>query len=461
MKMSSLMLAVVLAVVAGDRSVVRAAAVGLELVADGLVHPVTLTAPAGDPRLFVVEQTGRIRIIDGSGRLLEEPFLDIQDRLVDLEGFEERGLLGLAFDPEFAQNRRFYVYYSAPPPEDAADELDHRGRLSAFEVSDEDPDLADPDSERIVLEVDQHRPIHNGGALAFGPDGMLYLALGDSGTYSAGPDGARASFSQDPADLRGKILRIDVSVLPYRIPEDNPFVHRAGYRPEIFATGLRNPYRCSFDAAGEFGMLCGDVGAAGYEEINRIKAGANYGWRIKEGRHCYDGRQPLEHPEQCRNDGLTPPVLEYVNCALAEDCHGRAVIGGYVYRGKAVPDLRGRYVFGDWSAGADDLAPALYVAPPRRDGEPWPFRPLEGIEWPEDRTYVLGFGQDAEGELYVLTSSNVAPEVAKPGGRVYRLAPVRDERPVAANPPAAADPLTVAPVEKDAPRSGSTMRGGA
>ena len=410
-----------------------APAIALEPVAEGLVHPVTATAPAGDPRLFVVEQIGRIRIVDEAGHLLDEPFLDIRDRLAELyPGFDERGLLGLAFHPDYVSNGRFYVSYSAPKRAGAPEGTEHTARVSEFRVSG-DPDRADPGSERVVIEIDEPDNNHNGGSLAFGPEGMLYLALGDGGLHAGAPGDPPFSLSQKPDSLLGKVLRLDVSGYPYRIPDDNPFVGNPYFKPEIWAMGMRNPFRCTFDAAGTGAFLCGDVGEFGYEEIDLIEPGLNYGWRIKEGRHCYDPDNPKEHPEVCQDEGLTDPVIAYVNCSLQDECAGRSVIGGYVYRGTAIPELRGQYLFSDWAAGADDLGPPLYAATPAGQGEPWAMAPLE-VEWLPYQAFVLGFGQDAAGELYLLVSNSVGPDPEKAAGRVYRIVPSLDGQAIAGKP---------------------------
>lgn len=416
-----------------------APALALEPVAEGLVHPVTATAPAGDPRLFVVEQIGRIRIVDETDQLREEPFLDIRDRLAELyPGFDERGLLGLAFHPDYASNGRFYVSYSAPKRPGAPEGTEHTARVSEFRVSD-DPNRADPGSERVVIEIDQPDNNHNGGSIGFGPDGMLYLSLGDGGLYAGAPGDPPLSFSQVPDSLLGKVLRLDVSGYPYRIPRDNPFVDDPFFRPEIWALGLRNPFRCTFDAGGDGDLLCGDVGEAGYEEIDLIERGRNYGWRIKEGPACYDPENPHVHPETCEADGLTDPVIAYVNCSLQEECVGRSVIGGYVYRGTAIPELRGQYLFSDWAAAADDLGPPLYAATPAGQGEPWTMAPLE-LEWLPYQAFVLGFGQDDDRELYLMVSNSVGPDPEKAAGRVYRIVPSFEGRAVAGAPEEAIAP---------------------
>jgi glucose/arabinose dehydrogenase len=285
--------------------------IGLELVAEGFTAPVRIVAAPDDSgRLFVVDQTGQIWIIARDGTLLKEPFLDIQDRLVELrQTYDERGLLGLAFHPAYAQNGRFFVYYSAPLREGAPQDFDHTARISEFRVLSQNAGQADSDSERIILAVDQPQSNHNGGTLLFGPgDGFLYISLGDGGAHNDAAPGHVADWyqfneggnGQDVTqNLLGSILRIDVDTGdPYGIPQDNPFVGREGL-DEIYAYGLRNPYRMSFDRAGEYGLLAVDAGQELWEEISVIVKGGNYGWNVKEGTHCFDAANPTEPPEQC------------------------------------------------------------------------------------------------------------------------------------------------------------------
>jgi len=304
---------------------------------------------------------------------------------------------------------------------------DNTSHVSEFRVSTEDPNRADPGSERILLQVDQPQLEHNAGALAFGTDGYLYVALGDGGGSSDNhPGHAPEGNGQATATLLGKILRIDVDGDPYAIPPDNPFVDRPGYRPEIFALGMRNPYRCTFDAGGERELFCGDVGQGGFEEVDIVRRGGNYGWRLKEGRHCFDPDNPYEHPKGCADDGLIDPIIEYVNCKTTDACTGRSIIGGYVYRGEAIPELYGKYLFGDWSAMPDDIGPSIFVGSPPADGGdgPWTFAPLE-IANVEFEHWLLAFGQDADNELYVLATDAVGPDPERAEGKIYKIVPAR------------------------------------
>jgi len=331
-------------------------------IADGLHQPVYLThAGDGSGRLFIVEQAGRIRIVQ-NGELRLDPFLDIRDLVND--GSTEQGLLGLAFSPEYASNGQFFVHYS-----DANGDT----TIVRYSVS-SDPNRADPDSAKIILQVDQPYANHNGGDLVFGPDGYLYIGLGDGGSQGD-PQGN----GQNLNALLGKMLRIDVSQEPYGIPPDNPFINRAGARPEVWAYGFRNPWRYSFDR--ETGDLyIADVGQNAYEEVNFQPAsstgGENYGWNFMEGLHAYRGQAP---------DGLTMPVAEY-----SHEEGGCSITGGYVYRGPSLPGLNGIYFFGDYCSG--------YI---------WGLRRTADGDWHKLNLWktaykISSFGEDEAGELYVV-----------------------------------------------------------
>lgn len=239
--------------------------VGLELIADGLVAPVGLVAPPdGSGRLFVIDQIGKIRVINASGNLLDNPFLDLADRMVAINsGFDERGLLGLAFHPDYANNGRFFVFYTAPKQADIPVEFDSETHISEFAVLPGDANCADSTSERVVLRFGKPQANHNGGQLAFGPDGFLYIGVGDGGAANDEGTGHNLTIGngQDKNSLLGKILRIDINgALPYEAPPSNPFVADPAGRDEIFAWGLRNPYRFSFDSTGQNRLFAADVG---------------------------------------------------------------------------------------------------------------------------------------------------------------------------------------------------------
>ncbi|MEX2619419.1 MAG: PQQ-dependent sugar dehydrogenase [Egibacteraceae bacterium] len=402
--------------------------VGLELVAAGLSAPVqVLSPPDGSGRLFIVDQVGRIRVVSANGVLREAPFLDLRDRMVALRpDFDERGALGLAFHPDYAANGRLFVYYSAPLRPEGPAGWDHTSHISEFTVSD-DPDIADGGSERVVLQVDQPQANHNGGQVMFGPtDGHLYISLGDGGGGSDSGTGHTPAIgnAQDTTNVLGAILRIDIDgAEPYAIPEDNPFVGREG-RDEIFAYGLRNPYRFTFDPGGDGALLAGDAGQALWEEVSVVVNGGNYGWNITEGTHCFDPDAPTQSPEDCPatgpgGDALIDPVIEYANSRQPGGV-GAVIVGGHVYRGSDVPHLQGQYVFGDWSASSAEPDGTLLVAEPAGAGL-WPIREIAVEDAAGGRLghYVLGFGQDTDGEVYVLSSDRAAP--SGDTGRVYRL----------------------------------------
>jgi len=306
---------------------------------EGMVH---LThAGDGTNRLFVVQQSGRIlSFMNERETALSSMFLDISD--LTNSTAQAEGLLGLAFDPKYEDNGHFYVYYTAHEP--------RRSVISRFSVSENDLDKADRDSQLIILEIEQPSPIHNGGSLAFGPDGNLYIGLGDGGGESVGQlsqQGWRrlGGASQDKGDLLGSILRIDVSRANvderYAIPIDNPFVGDQEARPEIWAYGLRNPWRLSFDSlTGQ--LWVGDVGENNFEEIDLIIAGRNYGWNVMEGIHCIP-----ESILDCGQSEFESPIFEYSH----RGGDGCAIIGGHVYRGTRLDSLAGSYIYGDFCLG--------------------------------------------------------------------------------------------------------------
>lgn len=337
------------------------------VVTTGLRQPLFVTHGSdGSGRLFVLEQRGAIRIVQ-SGALLGEPFLDIT---LKVRAGGEQGLLGLAFHPAYRSNGRYFVNYTRVP--------DGATVVAEYTVS-PNPNVS-ATRERVLLVVPQPYTNHNGGMVAFGPDGFLYVGLGDGG---AGGDPQNRA--QNRQELLGKILRIDVTRtgggLPYAIPPDNPFAAGGG-RPEIFAYGLRNPWRFSFDRrTGE--LWAADVGQHNWEEIDIVRRGGNYGWRIMEGNHCFNP------PQGCPTDGLIPPVAEYAT----KD--GRcSITGGYVYRGARVPSLVETYVYGDYCSGEifglhGDRSRILLAS----------------------RLRISSFGEDEAGELYVVGL----------GGTVHRI----------------------------------------
>jgi glucose/arabinose dehydrogenase len=444
---TALCAAVVLGVTAGPVQAQQqeGPSVGLRQVADGLTSPVTLVAPGdGSGRRFIVDQAGVIRILTADGDLLPEPFLDLRSRIVPLmPDFDERGALGLAFHPGYPVNGRFFVYYSAPLRAGAPAGFDHTATISEFRVSASDPNRADPASERIVLQVDKPQFNHNGGTLLFGPsDGYLYISLGDGGGanddelghvedwYAANAGGNGQDIQ---SNLLGNILRIDVDDgAPYAIPGDNPFAGMPGCADgcdEIWAYGFRNPYRMSFDPGGSRDLFVGDAGQELWEEVSIAVKGGNFGWNVKEGTHCFSTDNPDESPAECPDtvgaphpragDPLIDPVIEYANHHQPGGL-GATVIGGHVYRGSALPQFFGDYVFGDWSREEEEPDGSLFVAKPRKKGL-WKMQQLKIATSPTGRLghYVLGFGQDPAGEMYVLTTDQTGPTGTT--GEVFRL----------------------------------------
>ncbi len=353
----------------------ESAAVKLERVVDGLAFPLDFAAPPGDrSRQFIAEKGGRVRVLR-DGILIDAPFLDLSGRV---SGGSEQGLLGIAFHPGYPSDRRVFVDYT-----DRAGDT----HVASFRVS-ADPDVADAGSGADVLVVDQPFANHNGGGLAFGPDGFLYIGLGDGGG-----EGDPLGSGQSLSTLLGKILRIDVDRgSPYAIPAGNPFAGTPGARGEIWSFGLRNPFRFSFDRGGG-DLYIGDVGQDAREEIDfgpHSRGGQNYGWNRTEGTPCFGSAN-------CDRNGLTFPIAEYGHDA------GCSVTGGYVYRGAAIPALQGQYFYGDFCAG---FVRSLHVDGGTASGD---------REWPElaPGDSITSFGQDADGEIYVVTA----------GGAVFRVAP--------------------------------------
>ena len=353
----------------------------LAVAASGLSSPVHVTAPAGDDRVFIVEKAGRIRILDGD-TLIGTPFLDITSKVVN---GAEQGLLSMAFHPDYASNGRFFVSYSSPAIPSSctgATTCSHTSVVAEYAVS-ADPDVA-ATAETIILDTGQPYSNHNGGQIAFGPDGMLYIGFGDGGS---GND--PLNNGQDPSNFLGSILRIDVDgAAPYEIPSDNPVI--AGAAPETFAFGLRNPWRFSFD--GDF-LYIGDVGQGQVEEVDALPlsdaAGANFGWRRFEGTSCTGFGS-------CSSAGLTFPVEEY------DHGEGCSVTGGVVYRGDELPQLDGHYFYADYCL--DWVRSFRLVGGAAIDQMDWTST-FSGVN------SISSFGTDAAGNLYIVSLS----------GTVYRV----------------------------------------
>lgn len=413
-------------------------ALTLELIADNLVSPLGMVeAPDNTNRLFILDQVGKVWIVDAGGNRLPAPFIDVSSKLVPLNaGYDERGLLGFAFHPDYKTNGRFFIYYNLPPrpggPQEGSS-WNNLSRISEFRVS-ADPGMADMSSEKVLLEVDDPQSNHNGGTLAFGPDGYLYIAIGDGGaandvapghvtdwyTVNAGGNGQDVE-----ANLFGDILRIDVNTGdPYGIPADNPFVGTPA-RDEIYAYGFRNPYRFSFDMGGNHWLYAGDAGQALYEEIDVVTKGGNYGWNVKEGTHCFDAANNTVELPACPavdvlGKNLIDPVIEMNNSANPKGGRATTIIGGNVYRGHDIPELKGMYLFGTFSQPGNVPNGELFVARPRAGNGLWSFEEVPLKDHPADIGYYLkGFGQDQEGEVYLTVSSLAGPSGAT--GKVFKL----------------------------------------
>jgi glucose/arabinose dehydrogenase len=340
--------------------------------ASNLSSPTFLTAPAGDARQFIVERAGRILVVQ-SGALLGQPFLDIR-AVTDVTG--EGGLLSMAFDPNYASNGRFYVYRTNA----SRDIVVERYTVSS------DPNRADPASSLTIIQIPHPTYTnHFGGLVSFGPDGFLYLGTGDGGS-GGDPNGN----AQSPGSLLGKLLRLDVAnasaSTPYTIPATNPYRNQSGSRPEIWAIGLRNPWRYAFDADK---LYIADVGQDQREEIDleaAAQGGLNYGWNRMEGTSCYLS-------QTCDRSGLALPVLDYSHADTSNPC---SITGGYVYRGAAIPELAGRYFYSDYCAGflRSFLAADRTVTEQR--------------EWAVPKTaQATSFGRDGQGELYVIGANAI------------------------------------------------------
>lgn len=408
--------------------------VNAEVVAEGFNQPLALGTLSGTSLKYVADKTGQIYVHDDDG-IQADPLLDVSDRLMELTTWEQ-GLLGFELHPEFERTRKFYVRYSAPKREGTPDDFDHTFVLSEFTATD-DLRSTVPESERTILEIPEQGPNHNAGAIEFGPDGYLYVAVGDGNSRSGDSGRGHANDwyllngggnGQNVTDnLRGSILRIDVDSRegdkPYAIPSDNPLVGKTGL-DEQYAWGFRNPYRMSFDGDD---LYVGDVGESRFEEINLVRRGGNYGWNVRQGTECFSNRLPMYAlaklpmfkntypacPKTTRSgEPLIDPVVCYSHRKNGEQ-FGVAVIAGYRYRGEAVPKLDGKFVFGDLMSG-------LFATTPRDRGEGlWPIETVRMMSGGEPfRDPLLSFGRDDEGELYVLTS-----QFSDGSGKLLRLAP--------------------------------------
>lgn len=338
--------------------------------------------PTNSNRLFITEQTGAVKVFNNTkNSSASTAFLDITNRVL-YSG--EQGLLGLAFHPNYTQNGYLYLNYVADNP--------RRTVIARYTVNSNDPNTADPASQQIILEIPQPYSNHKGGQLAFGPDGYLYIGVGDGGS-EGDPNGN----GQNRQTLLGKILRVDVnSASPgrnYTIPASNPYAaNNLGYREEIYAYGFRNPWRFSFDSTGQ--LWVGDVGQDRLEEIDIVEVGKNYGWNTMEGTYCYNP------PSGCNQTGLTLPVYNYTHEL------GDAVIGGYVYNGQANPSLKGSYIYGDYGSGRIWALTINNQSP-------------SNIQLTDSNLNIASFGVDQNRELYITAYD----------GKIYTLTSIIPEYP--------------------------------
>jgi len=385
---------------------------GLVCVATDLSSPLGMRQAAGDDRIFIYDQNGKIHILR-NGVLEPTLFADLGPLLAfNFTGYDERGLLGFELHPNFPADRRVYTYTSEPASGSAdftvTSSASHDSVITEWQVG-PSPDVVDPATRRVILRVEQPQTNHNGGEITFGPDGMLYIAFGDGGaSKDIGAGHPPRGHGQDLSTILGSIARIDVfgstsANGQYAVPADNPFVGTLGVVPEIYAYGFRNPYRMSFDR-GTGALYTGDVGQGAVEEVDLVTAGGNYGWNLKEGSLFYDAaaNSTSTTPFGPLPAGLIDPIAEYPSS-------GSSVIGGYVVRGGSRPDLEGAYVFADWRGkiflyrNGVATEPEIGV-PPRAFG-----------------LNIKGFGQDAVGDVYVMSSDSTRPNGS---GKVFRIVPL-------------------------------------
>ncbi|MEJ7740836.1 MAG: PQQ-dependent sugar dehydrogenase [Chitinophagaceae bacterium] len=415
-----------------------AGAPSLKLVLDNIASPLgLLEVPDGSKRLFVIDQPGRIWIIGADGNRMTTPFIDVSSKMIALNANgDERGLLGLAFHPNYQTNGRFFVYYNAPPRAGGPTPTttwNNTDRVSEFKVSASNPNVADLGSEKIILDVDDPQSNHNGGTIAFGKDGYLYISIGDGGGANDVGNGHVSDWyaanaggnGQDIyANLLGNMLRIDVnSGSPYGIPADNPYVGKPGL-DEIYAIGLRNTYRFSFDMGGTNQIFGGDAGQNLYEEVNIISKGGNYGWNIKEGSYCFNAASPLLGFPTCvtvdsAGNPLLDPIIQFPTITNPIGGVGTTVIGGNVYRGKSIPQYNGKYIFGSYSQRRNIPDAKLYIANKLNKNQ-WTYEDIFLQGFGDNLgQYLKGFGQDLDGEVYLTTTGLAGPVGTT--GKVYKL----------------------------------------
>lgn len=403
--------------------------VGLRLVSDGYTQPLAYASlPQGGA--LIIDQPGQVYTLgrDGNRTLA----LDLSERLSEINkgNFDERGCLCIALHPKFANNHRVFITYTAPKSSVAPADWNCALRLSEFKTTGKDPVTIDPSSEIVRLEVDKPYHNHNGGRIAFGPDGHLYLSVGDGGNGNDEGKRPETGNGQNLGVLLGKILRLDIETpAGHGIPTDNPFVSEAGVLPEIWAYGVRNPWGLTFDRGGKRELFAGDVGQDVFEEVDIIVKGGNYGWRLREGFHGFDPKSTRSAPANAptkgaRGEPLLDPILEYRHPGpqKSADALGISITGGYVYRGKALPQLQGKYVFGDWSRNFGLPQGVLAAATrPAEEGAHWPFEAIEVANPAKWAGFICAFGQDDDGELYLLT--NQTATLVPGNGKVWKIVP--------------------------------------
>ena len=412
--MSSYLAKVFLAAATATALGVSGAAAGpkikLEPVVTGVNAPLAMVETP-DGRMLVAEQWGRVVVVEDGE--ITGVLLDIRNRIVSRHpDFDERGLLGLTLHPDFANNGKFYVAYSGIL--DWQGDLgmkfwwSHSNVVSEFTVSDDDPNFADPATERRLATTPWPQFNHNGHWIDFGPDGQLYVSMGDGGYANDWGIGHNVTEGngQDITNVWGTIMRINAET--GEASDGNPLADNEDADPRIWAYGFRNPWRCSFDMGGDSQLFCADVQQNSYEEVNIVEAGGNYGWRRMEASHCFDYTQPDEHPASCDQEGLILPVMEYNNCTAKPDgCEGISVTGGYVYRG-AHSAWDGAYIYGDWSRQFGTRDGMIMVGTPNGDGT-WTREVAEVANMDGNLPYMLAFAQDNAGEVYALTSLTTGP----------------------------------------------------
>jgi len=385
-------------------------------VVGGLNKPLAMAQPQGESRMFIMEHEGLIKVLE-DGKITHT-LLDLTSKVLPFNSdYSEAGLLGMAIHPNFQKNGKIYVAYSAPLGSDntvAPAGYSHLNVVEEFVVSKSSKNRIDPNSGKRVHSLPWPNFNHNGHWIGFGPDQMLYISTGDGG-YKAEWTEKKANYnSQNLDNYFGKILRIDVSQStkskPYRVPADNPMVKVPQALPEIWAFGLRDPWRCSFDSQGNKQLICGDVQEDSFESIKIIEKGKNMGWPIVEGQmRCFSWDNPQAHKDNCDKSAINPAVIEYPNCsAVPAGCKGISVAGGFIYRGSS-SQLHGKYIFGDWSKRFDQNDGQVFVASPTTTGS-WSMLNTR-VEMREPTAngklpYILAFAQDNSGNVYALTAVN-------------------------------------------------------